>query len=167
MKKIICLLFIVTAQLPLFAQPDWENEQVIGINKEPVHATFYPLESVDEAFSDGMKSQWVQTLNGTWKFNWVANVNERPLEFYKTNFDASMWNDIPVPSCWQMQGFGTPIYTNINYPFDKNPPKIAGINGNPVGSYIRTFAVPENWSNREIFIHFDGVSSAFYIWVNG
>ena len=167
MKKIICLLFIVTVQLPLFAQNDWENEQVIGINKEPVHATFYPFSEVNEAFSDGVKSDWVQLLNGTWKFNWVANVDERPLEFYKTDFDASGWNDIPVPSCWQMQGFGTPIYTNINYPFDKNPPKIAGINGNPVGSYIRTFRIPENWNGREIFIHFEGVSSAFYIWVNG
>ncbi len=163
-KTILILVFLSSA---VFAQNDWENEQVIGINKEPVHATFFPLSSVDEAFKDGMNSQWVQLLNGTWKFHWVPNVADRPMNFYENSFDASAWNDIPVPANWQMHGFGTPIYTNITYPFDKNPPKIAGINGNPVGSYIRTFTVPENWNGKETFIHFDGVSSAFYIWVNG
>lgn len=158
------IFFIIQSSM---AQNDWENEQLIGINKEPVHATFFPLSSVEEAFDDGMKSQWVQLLNGTWKFNWVPNVEDRPMDFYKTDFDVSSWDKIPVPGNWQMHGYGTPIYTNINYPFDKNPPKIAGINGNPVGSYIRTFTYPENWDGREIFIHFDGVSSAFYIWVNG
>ena len=164
------LLFLGFAGLinhSTIAQNDWENELLIGINKEPVHATFYPLSSVEEAFGDGMNSEWVQLLNGTWKFNWVPNVADRPMNFYQANFDPSAWNDIPVPSNWQMHGYGTPIYTNINYPFDKNPPKIAGINGNPVGSYIRTFTIPENWDGRETFIHFDGVSSAFYIWING
>jgi len=167
MNKIVSILLILTVQLSSFGQNDWENEQVIGINKEPVHATFFPLSSVDEVYSDGMQSQWVQLLNGTWKFNWVPNVANRPMDFYKTDYDASSWKDIPVPGNWQMFGFGTPIYTNITYPFDKNPPKIGGENGNPVGSYLRTFTVPENWDDREIFIHFDGVSSAFYIWVNG
>lgn len=167
MNKLLLTLSLLAISMGVFAQNDWENEQVIGINKEPVHATFYPLSSVDEAFNNGLESQWVQMLNGTWKFNWVADVANRPLDFYKTNFDASGWNNIPVPSCWQMQGYGTPIYTNINYPFDKNPPKIGGKNGNPVGSYIRTFTIPEKWDGREIFIHFDGVCSAFYIWVNG
>jgi beta-galactosidase len=167
MKNILSLLFIIALQISSFAQNDWENEQVIGINKEPVHATFFPLSSADNVFENGMKSEWVQMLNGTWKFNWVPNVENRPTDFYKPGFDASKWNDIPVPANWQMHGFGQPIYTNINYPFDKNPPKIAGINGNPVGSYIRTFTIPENWDGREIFIHFDGVCSAFYIWING
>ncbi|WP_163324724.1 glycoside hydrolase family 2 TIM barrel-domain containing protein [Draconibacterium mangrovi] len=167
MDKITAVFALLLLNSIVLAQPDWENEQVIGINKEPVHATFYPLNSVGDAFEDGMKSQWVQLLNGTWKFNWVANVDDRPMDFFQTNFDASDWAEIPVPSCWQMQGFGTPIYTNITYPFDKNPPKISGENGNPVGSYLRTFTIPENWDGREVFIHFDGVSSAFYIWVNG
>jgi len=164
-RCLILILLLVAHQF--IAQNDWENEQVIGINKEPVHATFFPLSSVAETFEDGMNSQWVQLLNGTWRFNWVANADERPKDFYQVDFDASRWADIQVPSCWQMQGYGIPIYTNITYPFDKNPPKIAGANGNPVGSYLRTFKLPENWKNREVFIHFDGVSSAFYIWVNG
>lgn len=167
MNKILTLLLISLIQFSTFAQNDWENEQVIGINKEPVHATFYPLNNVDEAFEDGLKSDWVQLLNGTWKFNWVPNPEDRPMNFYQESFDASLWDNIPVPANWQMHGFGQPIYTNINYPFDKNPPKIDGINGNSVGSYIRTFTVSENWDGREIFIHFDGVSSAFYIWLNG
>ncbi len=167
MYKILLSFLLVSFSFISFAQNDWENEQVFGINKEPVHATFFPLSSVDEAFSDGLQSPWVQLLNGTWKFNWVDHVDERPMDFYQSHFDASAWKDIAVPSCWQMQGFGTPIYTNITYPFDKNPPKIGGPNGNPVGSYIRTFTLPENWDGREIFIHFDGVSSAFYIWING
>jgi beta-galactosidase/beta-glucuronidase len=167
MKNFTAFILLFGLTFSLSAQNDWENEQVIGINKEPVHATFFPLSSVEEAFSDGLKSDWVQMLNGTWKFNWVPNVADRPMDFYKADFNASSWNDIPVPSNWQMQGYGTPIYTNITYPFDKNPPKIGGKNGNPVGSYIRTFTVPENWDGREIFIHFDGVCSAFYIWVNG
>ena len=166
MKITLTLIFISVFFL-LKGQNDWENEQVIGINKEPVHATFFPLKSASDAFEEGLKSEWVQILNGTWKFNWIPNVKDRPLDFYENSFDASEWNDIPVPANWQMHGFGTPIYTNITYPFDKNPPKIAGINGNPVGSYIRTFTVPESWNGKEIFIHFDGVSSAFYIWVNG
>ncbi len=160
-------LFLLSAYFIANGQNDWENEQVIGFNKEPLHATFFPLNSIDQVFSDGINSEWVLSLNGTWKFNWVANTDERPMDFYKPGFDVSAWAEIPVPSCWQMQGFGTPIYTNITYPFDKNPPKIAGINGNPVGSYFHNFIVPENWNGREIFIHFDGVSSAFYIWVNG
>ncbi|MDB4584936.1 beta-galactosidase, partial [Draconibacterium sp.] len=167
MKNIFTLLLLFAIQIGTTAQNDWENEQVIGINKEPVHATFFPLSSVDDAFDEGINSAWVQLLNGTWKFNWVPNVADRPNDFYEKDFDASAWNDIPVPANWQMHGFGTPIYTNITYPFDKNPPKIAGINGNPVGSYIRNFTIPENWDGSEIFIHFDGVSSAFYIWVNG
>jgi len=168
MKQIGCclglLFFIVHLSM---AQNDWENEQVIGINKEPVHATFYPLSSIDEAFDNGMKSECVKLLNGTWKFSWASNVEERPNDFFKIDFDATSWDDIPVPGNWQMHGYGTPIYTNINYPFDKNPPMINGINGNPVGSYLHTFSLPENWDGREMFIHFDGVSSAFYIWING
>ncbi|MEN8115634.1 MAG: glycoside hydrolase family 2 TIM barrel-domain containing protein [Bacteroidota bacterium] len=166
MQKIFTIVMIL-AHLISTGQNDWENEQVISINKEPVHATFFPLSSVDEVFKDGMKSEWVQLLNGTWKFNWVPNVENRPMDFYQNGFDASGWDDIPVPANWQMHGYGTPIYTNIEYPFDKNPPKIRGINGNPVGSYVKSFSVPENWDDREIFIHFDGILSAFYIWVNG
>ncbi|MBF0199039.1 MAG: DUF4981 domain-containing protein, partial [Planctomycetes bacterium] len=104
---------------------------------------------------------------GRWKFNWSPTTEERPMDFYRKNVDTASWKTIDVPSCWQMRGYGTPIYTNINYPFEKNPPFIKGENGNSVGSYLRSFDIPYTWEGREIFVHFAGVDSAFYLWVNG
>ena len=146
---------------------DWENPAVTGINKEPRHATLIPFLNMEQACLNKTQSPFFQSLNGTWKFKWVKTPEVRPMTFFENDFDASAWDDIDVPSCWQMKGYGTPIYTNINYPFDKNPPKISGHNGNPVGSYRRDLIVPADWNKRETFIHFDGVDSAFYIWVNG
>ncbi|WP_372806492.1 glycoside hydrolase family 2 TIM barrel-domain containing protein [Pontiella sp.] len=148
-------------------QNDWENPAVTGINQEPRHATMVPFASMEQASLNKSDSPYVQSLNGIWKFHWVKTPEERPMEFFKSDFDDSAWNGIEVPSCWQMKGYGTPIYTNIEYPFDKNPPFIGGANGNPVGSYRRTFALSSDWKGREVFIHFAGVDSAFYIWVNG
>ncbi len=146
---------------------DWENPAVTAINKEPRHATLMPFPSIKQASLQKSDSPFFQSLNGAWKFSWVKTPEERPLDFFKPGFDVSSWADIEVPSCWQMKGYGTPIYTNIRYPFDQNPPFIAGHNGNPVGSYRRTFTVSDDWKDRQVFIHFDGVDSAFYIWVNG
>ena len=105
-------------------------------------------------------------LNGNWKFNWVPKPDDRPVDFYKPEFDVSHWKEIPVPSNWQLHGYGIPIYTNIVYPFKVDPPHIQHDN-NPVGSYRRNFTVPEDWNGKEIFLHFDGVKSAFYLWING
>ncbi|MDD5148876.1 MAG: glycoside hydrolase family 2 TIM barrel-domain containing protein, partial [Flavobacterium sp.] len=119
---------------------------------------------------------YYQSLNGSWKFNWVKSPDMRPVDFYKTDFNVNYWDNIEVPSNWQMKGYGKPIYTNITYPFVKNPPYIMepGYAGwtnselpNPVGSYRRNFVIPENWSGREIFLNFAGVQSAIYVWVNG
>ncbi|MEM9896729.1 MAG: glycoside hydrolase family 2 TIM barrel-domain containing protein, partial [Bacteroidota bacterium] len=107
-----------------------------------------------------------RSLNGIWKFNWVESPKERPIHFYGKEFDASGWDDIEVPSNWQMKGYGYPIYTNIKYPFPKNAPFIPKEN-NPVGSYLRTFQVPEDWLTKDVFVHFAGVNSAFYLWING
>ena len=165
----ICALVV----FPLFEmsipaqENDWENLNVTGTNKEPRHATLMPFASMEDASIDKTASPFFQSLNGKWKFNWVGTPEERPLDFHENDFDASSWDLIDVPSCWQMQGYGQPIYTNIIYPFDKNPPEIAGHNGNPVGSYITDFSVPEDWDGRQVFIHFDGVDSAFHIWLNG
>lgn len=115
-----------------------------------------------------------QLLNGNWKFNWVKQPSERPVNFYKPNYDVSGWKEIPVPSNWEMYGYGTPIYTNITYPHRNNPPFIQGKKGytimdepNPVGSYRRDFNIPDDWKGSEIFTIFDGVYSAMYLWVNG
>lgn len=161
---------------------DWENEKIFAVNKEPGRATFVPFSSVAELQADpSYQKQWVTpqssrylSLNGNWKFNWVKQPSERPVNFYKTNYDVSQWAEIPVPSNWEMYGYGTPIYTNVTYPHRNNPPFIQGYRGktsdiepNPVGSYRREFTIPADWKGDEIFIHFDGVYSAMYLWVNG
>ena len=158
-------------------QNDWENEQVFGINKEATHATYVPYASVQQALQDvAAASPWYLSLDGNWKFNWVKQPSERPVDFYTENYNDSKWKSIPVPSNMEMQGYGTPIYTNITYPFKYDPPRVMGAvpanwtlhtEPNPVGSYRRYFEIPANWSGKEIFIHFKGVQSAFYLWVNG
>lgn len=109
------------------------------------------------------------SLNGEWMFKYVHEVSERPIGFYQSGFDFSRWDKIQVPGPWELQGFGTPIYTNITYPFEKNPPFIKGLydNGTPVGSYHRTFTIPKSWKNDRVYVRLGGVSSAYYIWING
>jgi len=131
-------------------QNDWENEQITQINKEKPHATFY--------FDDSSKD--VTSLNGTWSFAWYKDISLVP-----ENATPKNWNKIQVPGTWQMQGYGTPIYTNIVYPFDKNPPLISGENGNSVGIYQRVFTV-DTVSDKETYVRFESVSSAFYLWIN-
>lgn len=148
-------------------RPDWENPEVYGINKEPAHATLIPYPNVELALrAIRNDSPYYLSLNGKWHFNWVRKPADRPVDFYKPDFDVSGWDTIPVPANWQMHGYGIPIYTNIKHPFPANPPYIPH-DYNPVGSYRRTFFIPSEWKDRQIFIHFDGVKSAFYIWVNG
>jgi beta-galactosidase len=156
---------------------DWENSEMIGQNKLPAHATLIPFGSEDAALRQPFhKSQYYKSLNGIWRFNWVGNPSQRPIDFYKPEYDISTWKEIPVPSNWQMHGFGVPIYTNKIYPFKVDPPYVMGEpdkswtsfrNRNPVGSYRRSFTVPKDWKERQIIFHFAGVKSAFYVWING
>ncbi|MGC3956971.1 MAG: glycoside hydrolase family 2 TIM barrel-domain containing protein [Verrucomicrobiota bacterium] len=165
----------VLAQAPL--PPEIEDPECLGINKQPAHATLMPYASLKEALTAKRHdSSFCVSLNGLWKFNWVREPSLRPVDFYKTDFDASGWKEIPVPSCWQLQGYGTPIYRNLGYTFEKNwphvltePPKnyTAYVERDPVGSYRREFEVPKDWDGRRIFITFDGVDSAFFLWING
>jgi len=149
--------------------PEWENSKIFGINKEPAHSTLIPFESPAGALGKWEDSPYFISLNGTWKFNWVKTPSERPENFYKEEFKVDNWEEIDVPSNWQMRGYGIPIYTDVNYPYSINTQIIPKIdhNYNPVGSYRRKFNIPTNWKGREIFIHFGGVKSAFYIWING
>ena len=162
---------------------DWEDETVFGINKEPGRSTAIPFKTLDElksspSFNEPWKvpvSSKYQLLNGNWKFNWVKQPSDRPVDFYKIDYDVSGWKEIPVPLNWEMHGYGTPIYTNITYPFANTPPFIKSVTGwtcekepNPVGSYRRDFDIPASWTkNQQVFLHFDGVYSAIYVWVNG
>ncbi len=147
---------------------DWENSEIFGINKEEAHCTAIPFATIEQAENANWEeSPYYKLLNGKWKFNWVPKPADRPIDFYKSEYDVSKWDEIPVPGNWQMYGYGIPIYVNVKYPFVVvNPPYIPHDN-NPVGSYRKNFTVPDDWKGREIFIHFNGVKSAFYIWVNG
>ena len=146
---------------------DWENQTVIERNKEPGHCTLVPYADVAAALACQREdSSFYQSLNGTWKFHWVDKPADRPVDFYRRGYDVSGWDEIPVPSNWQMHGYGRPIYLNMRYPYPVNPPHIPH-DYNPVGSYRRQFRVPRSWDGRDVVLHFDGVKSAFYVWVNG
>ncbi|BAX82397.1 glycoside hydrolase family 2 TIM barrel-domain containing protein [Labilibaculum antarcticum] len=145
---------------------DWENQLVFQINKEEPRASFIPYASKDQALADNQwESTFLQSLNGKWKFNLSINPSERPFYFFKDDYDTSDWTEIKVPSNWEIEGFDVPIYTNMKYPHEKTPPTIQD-DYNPVGSYKRSFTIPSDWKNKETYIHFGAVSSAFYIWVN-
>ena len=146
---------------------EWENPRIVGRNREAPHCTYIPYADIETALkNDKNQSPYYKFLNGIWKFNWVKKPADRPIDFYKDNYDVSHWNDIPVPSNWELEGYGTPIYTDVSYPFPSNPPHIPH-EWNPVGSYRRTFRVPKSWKGRQVFLHFCGVKSAMIVWVNG
>ncbi|MBI9019291.1 MAG: discoidin domain-containing protein [Phycisphaerae bacterium] len=174
---IVLLLAQATLLWAQSSNHDWENQHIFQINREDPHCTLMPFDDAKTALaSKRQQSTNYQSLNGTWKFNWVSEPSKRPVDFYKTDYDVSKWDDTSVPSNWQVQGYGTPIYVNTRYPFAKNPPFVMGQppahyttynQRNPVGSYKREFSVPNSWDGRQIFMTFDGVESAFYLWVNG
>ncbi len=162
------ILFISSA---LFSQvkslKEWEDPMVFNINKEKAHASFIPFNTISDAFSmEPDRTSFVMSLNGIWKFNWVNKPDDRPVDFYKTIFDDSDWGEIPVPGNWELNGYGTPIYVNNNLPFIKDFPKVPK-DYNPVGSYRHNFFIPDEWDEKNVFIHFGAVRSAMYLWING
>jgi beta-galactosidase len=147
--------------------PDWENTAVNTINAEYPHASIVSFPDEKSAVNAGWRqSPNVMSLDGLWKINWVKTPEERPYWFFKDDFDTRKWKDINVPSTLECVGYGTPYYVNNGYPFKVNPPYIDHSN-NPVASYKRVFKLPEGWAGKEIFLTFDGVSAAFYVWING
>ncbi len=149
----------------LYAAPEWENEQVNAVNRELARASLLPVDA-DATFS----------LNGEWKFNFVMTPQERPQDFWKPSYDVSQWDNIEVPLSWQFAGYGTPIYSNELYPFRYDAPRVTATppqnwtafkERNSVGSYRRTFTLPEGFSKGRVYVRFDGVESAYYLWING
>ncbi|UAM97983.1 DUF4981 domain-containing protein [Polaribacter litorisediminis] len=148
--------------------PEWENPNIFEINREKPTASFYKYTDEKTALENEswQNSSLYKSLNGTWDFYYADSVNARPTDFYKNDFSLKGWDKIEVPSNWEMKGFGIPVYTNIKYMFPANPPYIPhNINNN--GSYKREFEIPENWTEKDILLHFAGVSGAMYVWVNG
>ena len=166
MKKLLSVwLAFITSIFALAAAAqslEWQNPEVFRINKEPARSFFYSYDNADVAFS---KTPWDQTnhilLNGQWKFNWVDSVKKKPTNFYQTNFDDSQWGHIAVPANWEVNGYGTPFY-HSHQCFKANviPPEMP-VHYNPVGSYRKTFTLPDDWNEKQVFVHFGAVKSAF------
>ena len=161
---------------------EWENEMIFGINKERGRATFIPYATTAQLQADARyKKAWLDpeqgqflSLNGMWKFKYAPDAAKRDTAFVKTTFDVSKWDNIEVPSCWEMKGYDKPVYVNVDYIFADKPPYIklrneykGLVDPNPVGSYRRTFTLPTNWDKKNVFLHFDGIYSGAYVWVNG
>ena len=180
-KKMLCGFFLMVVFMSVSVSSaqnvDWQDPQMIGRNKEPAHCTLIPWPDANKAVKGPRESsRFYKSLNGRWDFNWAGKPSDRPKDFYAVDYDTSGWDKITVPGNWQIQGYGTPLYSNIIYPFKKDPPKVMGTPPedytnfdarNPVGSYKTTFTIPKKWHDREVFLNFDGVDSAFYLWVNG
>lgn len=185
MKKIYCFIILsIIFSCFAFSQEknDWENQEVFQINRCTPRATFFPYSSTSAMISEEtfnypwlspMKADLI-SLNGKWDFHFSPSANERPSEndmFTKRNLK---WESINVPSCWEMLGYDFPLYVNVDYPFENNPPFIdvkeqyKGLYGeNPVGTYHKTFSIPKNWEKKRVFLHFDGLYSGAYVWCNG
>jgi beta-galactosidase len=166
---------------PANGYPEWNNNpDIYQINREQAHTSFIPYGDAASALKGAdmisamtkHPSPYYKSLNGNWRFNISNNPSLRPTEFYRDSFDASGWGEIPVPSNWQFHGYDFPIYTNITYPYWGNgnstnvQPPVAPTEYNPVGSYKHTFEIPSSWDGRQTFLSFQGVESAFYVWVN-
>ena len=197
LKRVIRLFFIgsmvsvvLTTNAALsqdYNNADWQNPLVLGINKLPPRNTAWPCPDAASAWKSNYdKSPWIHSLNGQWSFHWETNPQRRPDKFYETDFDASKWDKITVPGNWELEGerkqpvgrpnYGVPIYTNYVYPFAVHPPRVMDdppknwtsySQRNPVGSYLTDFEVPGAWNGGRTILHFAGVSSAMYVWVNG
>lgn len=170
---------------------EWEAPGQVALNKEQPHAWFFTFSDSENARRVLPEySSYYKSLNGTWNFNWVGNPDERPVEFYQPSFDVSNWDTVSVPMQWNVAGiqkdgslkYGIPIYANQPVIFQhkvevgdwkggvmRTPPQdwVTYKHRNEVGSYRRTFTIPEDWKEREVYINFDGVSSFFYLWING
>lgn len=160
-----CLLLLTAA---LQAQTNfWENPKLVSEGVEKPRATFVPYQSRKQAISgDKFNTPFVHSLNGTWRFKFSAKPSERPMDFFDANYNDDHWSNIDVPSNWELQGFGIPVYTNVPYIFPKNPP-FQDNEDLPVGSYRTSFELPEGWDNREVILHFESIAGAATVWING
>ena len=163
----------VAIQQPTFTE--WHDLQVNEINRLPLHTMHFAYDPNDFAgtgaeYLDKKKSMNYLSLEGTWKFNWVANADERPTDFYKTDLDDSKWNNIQMPGNWEMLGYGQPEYVNVGFAwrghFDQQPPAVP-TKDNHVGSYRREINIPANWDGKRVIAHFGSVTSNIYLYVNG
>ena len=150
---------------------EWQDAGVNEINRQQMHATFFAYESAEAARKgDPRVSERFLDLDGTWKFSWVRNADQRPADFFRTDYDDRSWSTMPVPGLWELNGYGDPQYLNIGYAwreqFENNPPYVP-IKENHVGSYRREIEIPASWSDKQVIARFGSVTSNIYLWVNG
>ena len=163
---LICILASMIFSCDFGKNLEWENPKIFSINKLPPRSHFFAFESEKLAKDNNRKkSQYYYDLNGKWKFNLSPNPKKRPIDFYQYDFDDSKWSEIMVPGSWELQGHSFPIYLDEEYPFDPKPPYVPH-NYNAVGSYRKTFEMKRNWLDRDVYIHFGSVRSAFHLWIN-
>ena len=148
--------------------PEWDNRELLGRNKEPAHATLFPFADAQSALhGERDASPFVKSLNGMWKFHHAPSPATAPQGFEAPAYADAAWDNLPVPSNWQMHGYDQPIYTNVIYPIPvENYPHVP-YDDNPTGSYRTHFTVPEEWEGRQVLLVFDGVDSACHVWLNG
>ena len=173
MKKYVFLGLAGCALLSANAQTfkEWQDESVNEVNRAAMHTHFFAYENAEKAGSDVKEnSKNFMSMNGSWKFFWVKNADQRPTDFWKVGYNDKGWDDMKVPAVWELNGYGDPIYVNIGYPwrnqYKNNPPHVP-TEKNHVGSYRREFVIPADWNGKDIVAHFGAVSSNMYLWVNG
>ncbi|WNH09088.1 glycoside hydrolase family 2 TIM barrel-domain containing protein [Thalassobellus suaedae] len=166
MKNFIFCVLVILCQ-NTFSQNDWENPRMFQQNKEKARASFFTYSTLEKAkLNDPKNEENIKCLNGNWKFNFTDHSDQGIPDFQKVGFDDSKWDEIPVPGNWELNGYGYPNYTNMDYPFEKNPPFIKA-SQNAVGSYIAYFNVDKNWLKSDVYIQLGSVKSGYYLWVNG
>ena len=169
LPKILAISVLILICNILFAHDFWQDNQVYTVGTLPHTCTHIPYPDSESAIEGTFEaSSFYMSLKGNWAFNWVEKVSESPTDFFKPEYDVSSWKEIPVPSCWEREGYGYPYHGTASNQFRDQKFKVPNVpEDNPVGSYRTNFTLPKDWKGRNVIIHFDGVSSAFYIWVNG
>jgi beta-galactosidase len=173
MKKQLTTTLLAALTLTAGAQSfnEWKDPQINAVNRAAMHASYFAYENVDAAARGQMEqSTRFLSLNGTWRFNWVKDADQRPTDFWKTSYNDAGWDEIQVPGVWELNGYGDPIYVNMGYAWHnqyKNNPPLVPTENNHVGSYRREISVPAAWNGKDIIAHFGSVTSNMYLWVNG
>ena len=174
MNRLFCFTTIALLLFSLSASAqknEWLDPNVNEINRMPMHTDFFAYENEDAAIKDVKENAGnYMSLNGYWKFNWVKDAGMRPTDFFQTNYNDKSWNDLPVPGIWEVNGYGDPMYTNINYPWSnqfKNNPPFVPEEKNHVGSYRKEFFIPADWKGKDVIAYFGSVTSNIYLWING
>ena len=173
MNKLLTVTLLAACVSSIRSQtvhPEWQDPEVVSINRLPMRASYFAFETLNAAQrgEKGASSRFL-SLNGLWKFSWVDHPDKRPKDFFRSDFDDSKWAQFPVPSNWEFKGYGVPIYVNLTYEFSPTNPQPPDIPDslNPVGSYRKFFTLPAAWDGMQVYLHLGGVRSVFYVWVNG